>query len=50
MLLSPTNFQASTDGKKELNEKMVEHPLKQDLLGCQDLAKKVKTQVKELTQ
>ena len=29
---------------------MVEHPLKQDHLACQDVAEKVKTQVTEISQ
>ena len=45
-----TALQVVQDGKKEVNVKMVEHPLKQDLLGCQNLAEKIKMQVKEITQ
>ena len=29
--------------KKEVNAKLVEHPLKQDLLGSRDIAEKIKT-------
>ena len=43
-------LQAMQEGKKEVNAKLVEHPLKQDLLESQDLAEKIKTQVKEITQ
>ena len=35
-------LQAMQEGKKEVNEKLVEHPLKQDFLGSQDLAVKIK--------
>ena len=45
-----TALQVVQEGKKEVNAKMVEHPLKQDLLGSQDLVEKIKTQVKEITQ
>ena len=38
------------DRKKEVNYKMVEHPLKQDRLTCQDVVEKVKTQVTEIFQ
>ena len=45
-----TMLQDLEEGKKEENKKMVEHPLNQDLLGCQDLDEKIKTWVKEITQ
>ena len=38
------------DGKKMVNTKLVEHPVKQDLLGCQDEAEKVQAQVEEISQ
>ena len=34
-------LQVVQDGKNTLNTKLVEHPVKQDLLRCQDEAKKV---------
>ena len=43
-------LQAVQEGKKEVNENMVENLLKQYFLRIQDLAEKIKTQVKEITQ
>ena len=43
-------LQAMQDNKKEVNVNMVEHPLKQDLIGSQDIAEKIQAQVKEITQ
>ena len=40
-----TVLQVVQDDKKEVNSKMVEHPLKQDHLTCQDVAEKFKAQV-----
>ena len=37
------------EGKKEVANKMVEHPLAHDLTGIQDIVEKVKEQVKEIT-
>ena len=42
-------LQAVKEGKKKVNANMVEHTLKQDFLWSQDLAEKIKTQVKEIT-
>ena len=42
-------LQAVQEGKKEVNAKLVEHPLKWDFLRSQDLAEKIKTQVNEIT-
>ena len=36
-------------GKKEVTTKLVEYPLKQDLLASQDMAMKIQVQVKDIT-
>ena len=43
-------LQAAHEGKKEVATKLVEHLIKQYLLGSQELAEKFKTQVVEITQ
>ena len=45
-----TALQVVQEGKKEVNAKLVEHPLKHDFLESQDIAEKIKTQLKEFTQ
>ena len=38
------------EGKKEITNKKVEHPLAHDLTGSQEIIEKVKEHVKEITQ
>ena len=45
-----TALQVVQEGKKEVTAKLVEHPLKQDLLGSQEIAGKIQAQVKNITQ
>ena len=42
-------LQAVQEGKKEVTNKMVEHPLAHDLTGSREIAEKVKEHVKEIT-
>ena len=41
---------AMQEGNKEFIEKMVEHSLKKDLMGSQDILVRIQAQVKEITQ
>ena len=43
-------LQAVQSNKKIVDTNLVEQPLKQDLLGCQDEAENVHAQVKEIAQ
>ena len=38
------------EGKKDIVDKMVEHPLAHDLIGIQDITEKVKEKFKEIIQ
>ena len=43
-------MQEVQEGKKEVTNNMVEHPLVHDLTGSQDIVEKVKEKVKEISQ
>ena len=38
------------EGKTGVTAKLVEHPMKQDFLGSQDIVEKIQAQAKEITQ
>ena len=43
------SLQVVQEGKKEVAEKIMEHPLAHDLTGSWEIAEKVKAQVREIT-
>ena len=45
-----TTLQEAHEGKKEIAEKMVEHLVTHDLTMSQEIADRVKAQVKDITQ
>ena len=45
-----TTLQSVQDGRRELNAKIDEHPLEQEVTYCMEIGDKVKENVKEFTQ
>ena len=43
-------LQVAQEGKKEIAEKMVEHPVSHDLTTRQEITEKIREQVKDITQ
>ena len=43
-------FQEVEDGQRDVNGKIVEHPLEREVTECMEIGDKVKDQVKEVTQ